>query len=284
MNSTILRICIDAGHGLSSYKSCLKSLDPNQTKEWWLNDRVADKLESALKDYDCEVIRTDDTTGKTDVSLSKRVLKANNFEADVFISIHHNGGINGGSGGGTTVFYCSSKAERKKQAQALYDAVVKQTKLVGNRSSKIVKKGFTVIKKTTMPAFLIENGFMDSKVDVPIILSEAHADKTVVGIINFLTTEFALQKTVVEEKEPVQQSYGLKTLKRGSTGNDVTIFESILKKLGYYGGEIDINFGPACVKACNDFQQQYPECGTNGKPDSSWGPACWKKVLSILKA
>lgn len=78
--------------------------------------------------------------------------------------------------------------------------------------------------------------------------------------------------------------YKLKTLKRGSTGNDVTIFESIMKKMGYYTGKIDTEFGNGCVAACNAFQEKYPECGTNGKPDSAWGPKCWKKALSLLDA
>ncbi len=78
--------------------------------------------------------------------------------------------------------------------------------------------------------------------------------------------------------------YKLKTLKKGSTGNDVTIFESIMKKMGYYTGEIDTDFGPKCLAACNAFQEDYPECGTNGKPDSSWGPKCWAKSLSLLRA
>ncbi len=78
--------------------------------------------------------------------------------------------------------------------------------------------------------------------------------------------------------------YKLKTLKKGSTGNDVTIFESIMKKMGYYKGKIDTEFGSGCVSACNEFQEKYPDCGTNGKPDSKWGPKCWKKALSLLGA
>lgn len=77
--------------------------------------------------------------------------------------------------------------------------------------------------------------------------------------------------------------YKMQTLKYGSTGNDVTIFETIMKKMGYYNGAIDTHFGNGCVAACNAFQKKYPECGTNGKPDSSFGPACWNKALSLLK-
>lgn len=82
------------------------------------------------------------------------------------------------------------------------------------------------------------------------------------------------------EKEEI---YKMNTLKRYSTGNDVTIFEGIMKKMGYYTGAIDTIFGSGCVAACNAFQTRYPECGTNGNPDGIFGPKCWAKALSLLK-
>lgn len=188
-------IVIDAGHGLKTAgKRTLKSIDKMETREWTLNDRIADMLEDLLSEYDCKVIRSDDTTGEKDVSLDNRVKTANDANADVFVSIHHNAGLNGRSGGGTQVYYYSSKSERKTQAQALYDAVVKRTGLVGNRSSKVIKKAFTVIADTKAPAFLLENGFMDSPDDTPIILTEEHAEKTAEGILDFLVAEFGLVK------------------------------------------------------------------------------------------
>ena len=43
------KIVIDAGHGKNTAdKRCLKSLDQNETREWVLNDRVADALETYL--------------------------------------------------------------------------------------------------------------------------------------------------------------------------------------------------------------------------------------------
>ena len=85
-------------------------------------------------------------------------------------------------------------------------------------------------------------------------------------------------------KKTKAEVYKLKTLKNGSTGNDVTIFESIMKKMGYYKGDIDTDFGSKCVDACNKFQTKYPECGTNGKPDGTWGVKSWKKAFSLLDA
>ena len=198
-----MKIVIDAGHGLyTSGKRCKKSIDPNETREWILNDRIADRLEVLLADYDCKVIRVDDTTGTKDISLANRVKTANNAKADIYISIHHNAGIGGGTGGGTVVFYCSSKTERRTQAERLYRAITNQTGLIGNRSARTVYKGFYVVKNTKMPAFLVENGFMDSRTDVPIILTQEHAEKTANGLLIFLVEELSLKKKKGAGKAP----------------------------------------------------------------------------------
>lgn len=239
------KLALDAGHGLSSYKGIPKALDKNQTKEWTLNDRIADKLEVALKDYDVSIIRTDDTTGKEDVSLAERCRRANEFGADFFISIHHNGGALLTNAGGTKVFYYSSKAERKEQAQSLYDCVVAETGLVGNRSTKVSKKSLYVLRNTDMGALLLENGFMDSKIDAPIILTEEHADKTVVGIVNFLIKEFGIVKKQKEELKEKYQSkkmvdIQLHQIKKGDVGNHVRVLNAILYSLGYKVGTSNV--------------------------------------------
>ena len=96
-------IALDAGHGMNTAgKRCLKAIDANQTREWWLNDRIADMVQEGLADYDCRVLRVDDTTGARDVSLAARVRAANTAGADIYISVHHNAGICGGSGGGVS--------------------------------------------------------------------------------------------------------------------------------------------------------------------------------------
>lgn len=201
-------IAIDAGHGMKTAgKRCLKSIDPNQTREWWLNDRIADRLETLLADYDCKVVRVDDTTGAKDISLSTRVKTANNANADMYISIHHNAGINGGNGGGTVAYYCSSKAERLRQAMNLYNSIVNKTLLFGNRAEYVIFKNFYVLKYTKMPAFLIENGFMDSRTDTPIILTNEHAEKTAQGILEFLVKELGLSwKKATTEPTTTQSS------------------------------------------------------------------------------
>ncbi len=192
-------IALDAGHGLHTAGKEITLKGYEKTKEWYLNDRISDRIEKLLADYDCKVVRVGDTTGKNDISLAQRVKTANNVGATVYVSVHHNAGINGGSGGGTVVYYYSGSPARKEQAQKLYDSIVAKTKLIGNRCQKVIKYGFYVIKYTNMDAFLIENGFMDSTTDVPIILSPEHAEKTAQGILDFLVKEYSLKKKVSEK-------------------------------------------------------------------------------------
>ena len=197
----MLRICLSAGHGPETAgKRCMKKLDPKETREYFLNSRIATNLEEMLKSYCCEVLRVDDVKGKTDVSNTNRAKKSNEWGADIYISIHHNAGILGKligyknkKAGGTVVYYSSSKPERLEQAKNLYENVVAKTGLVGDRASTVIKKGFTEIAKADAPSFLIENGFMDSPTDVPIILSENHAKQTALGILQFLQDSFKLK-------------------------------------------------------------------------------------------
>ena len=102
----MFKLAWSAGHGLyTSGKRCLKSSDPNETREWWLNDRIADRIETLLKEYDgIEVKRLDDTTGTKDVTLATRSSISNNWGTDFYLAIHHNAGINGGSGGGICAY------------------------------------------------------------------------------------------------------------------------------------------------------------------------------------
>lgn len=211
-------IALDAGHGYNtSGKRCMKKLDPDQTREWYLNDRIMDLVVVMLKDYDCKVLRVDDTTGRVDISLSARIKAANAAKCDMYISMHHNAGLSGRKGGGTVIYHYSNNVVRSAQAKKLYDQIVTRTGLVGNRAEKVIKKGFYVLKHTNMPAFLVENGFMDSSDDVPVILSQEHAEKTAQGVVAFIVEEFSLKKQIptnepTEEKIVYYPAYtGIKT-------------------------------------------------------------------------
>jgi N-acetylmuramoyl-L-alanine amidase len=194
----MFKIALGAGHGLRTPgKRCLKALDPNETREWWLNDRICDHVESYLKDYTgYDLLRLDDSDdGADDVALASRVNAANGWGADIYISVHHNAGVNGGSGGGIVAFsYTKSSQASVEWRDDLYNALIAKTGLKGNRHTPKATANFYVLKYTKMPAVLLELGFMDSKTDVPVILTDSFAKNCAKAIVEVLVKRGKLTK------------------------------------------------------------------------------------------
>lgn len=86
-------------------------------------------------------------------------------------------------------------------------------------------------------------------------------------------SDLVLVKRIVDyEKEKLTT---MCLLKKGAKNNDVTVFEILMAKLGYYTGSIDTVYGKGCVSACINFQKdlnliQDGECGNN----------TWKALLA----
>lgn len=191
------RIALGAGHTLTTPgKRCLKALDPKETKEWVLNDRICDKIQKMLEDYDgYELLRVDDTEGKKQISVAARNNAANNWKADVCIAVHHNAGINGGTGGGIVAYVCKGvDAVTKAWQKELYNALIAHTGLKGNRANPLGVAQFQMLTGTKAPAVLLELGFMDSKTDVPVILTDDYATKCAKAIVEVIVKRGGLTK------------------------------------------------------------------------------------------
>jgi len=186
------KIAIDAGHGkYTSGKRCMKKLDPNETREWILNDRVADALEAYLKSAGHQTLRVDDVSGNTDVSLAERCRRANAWGADYYISIHHNAGISGGTGGGTVVYILPGITGKTLETQkAIYNKAIARAGLKGNRSNGTPTANYAVLRGTKMPAALVEVGFMDSATDIKFILKPEWSKKIALGIAEGICTVY----------------------------------------------------------------------------------------------
>lgn len=193
----MFKIALDAGHGLGTAgKRCDKTLDPKETREWTLNSRICNKIEELLKPYEgYDLMRVDDVTGKKDIALETRTANANKFNADLYLSIHADAGIKRGTGGGITSFrHPNSGAKTKSWQTDLYNAVIKYTGLKGNRATPINTANFQVLRETIMDAVLFECGFMDSKTDVPIILTDAFATNVAKGCVEVIVKRGGLTK------------------------------------------------------------------------------------------
>lgn len=257
-----MKIAISAGHYKYTIgKRCAKQLDPNETREWVLNARIAEIMESLLQNYnDVEVVRLDDRTGEKPITIQQRAKTANNNKVDIYIAIHHNAGINLGAGGGTVVYHYPKEA-RKESATKLYNCVIAMTGLRGNRATPIkATDSLYEITAPNAPSFLIENGFMDSRVDVPIILTAEHAKKTALGIVNFLEAEYGIKKKTTAQKEEKVNPYLIPTrslkyvAKNKMTGNDVKWLQFQLSLDGY-NLEVDGIFGSLTDTAVRNFQK-----------------------------
>lgn len=231
----MFKIALSAGHYMKTAgKRCLKKLDKNETREWWLNDRICDKIEAKLKAYDgYQLLRVDDTTGATDVSVADRCKKANSWGADFYLSIHHNAGINGGTGGGVVAYtYTNVDVKTASWQKELYEAIVKHTGLKGNRSTPLAKANLAECRLTNMAAVLLECGFMDSATDVPVILTEEYADKVATACVEVIVAKGKLTKKVVEEKPATGTIYRVQVGAYSIKANAEKLVES-LKKDGY---------------------------------------------------
>lgn len=85
--------------------------------------------------------------------------------------------------------------------------------------------------------------------------------------------DLVLVKRIVDyEKEKVTT---MSLLKKGAKCNDVTVFEILMTKLGYYTGSIDSSYEKGCVTACTNFQKDH-----NLTQDGECGNNTWKALLA----
>lgn len=183
-----IKIGLDAGHGL---KTSGKQT-PDGIKEWTLNDKVRDKVVAILKDYDVEIIHTDNNEGNTDETLASRLSKYKAAGVKAYVSIHHNAYTSKWNDAtGVEVFTDNNPtAQDSRLAKCIYDRLVKYTGLKGRG---IKKCDFYVINQDTIPAVLVEGGFMDGRSDYNYITSDvgqtAYAKAVAEGLIEFLGLE-----------------------------------------------------------------------------------------------
>ena len=280
----MFKIAIDAGHGINTAgKRVDKALDPQQTREWTLNDRVARYIAEAAKQYEgVETLRVDDTTGKKDVSLSARCKASNNWGADMYISCHHNAGIKLGSGGGIVAYSNKEGTKGAEYRDEIYKACIASGGLRGNRADPTKAKGWYVVKNTKAPAVLMEYGFMDSKTDAPVILTDAYSKLVGYATMEGIAKVAGLKKKAVQEDKPKTNTevctVEVSVLKKGSKGNQVRAMQTLLIGYGHSCGSAgaDGSFGSGTEKALMAYQK-----ARGLSVDGSCGPKTWAKLLGV---
>ncbi|MCG8539445.1 MAG: N-acetylmuramoyl-L-alanine amidase [Clostridia bacterium] len=146
-------IILDPGHGgwdLGAVSMGIKKKD--------LNLKIAARLYFLLQNRGIKVkmTRTDDSY----IFLGDRVRMANNLKADIFISIHCNAASSTKANGIETLYYPGStkgKALAEEIQLKLVDKLKREDRGIKTRDD------FFILKYTSIPAVLIECGFLTNK-------------------------------------------------------------------------------------------------------------------------
>lgn len=207
------KIAFCAGHHLGNPKGIPAYMGLGNVREWTLNDQVARHFARAALEYEgVSALRTDDSTGKTLIDIPERCAAANEWGADLYLDIHHNGGIGGGEGGGVCAFSQPGEERGRQYRDAIYEAVIAAGGLKGNRASPLIERNFDTMKYAGMPAVLVEYGFMDSRTDAPIIITDAYSKLAALATMEGIAKVAGLKKREDAEEVPQEkQIYRIRT-------------------------------------------------------------------------
>lgn len=129
------------------------------------------------------------------IPLVRRVEIASQVKADIFVSIHFNSAKNRQAKGIEVYYYSLKPLPRNRASKQLANCIL--TRLIDQTeaSSRGVKAGnFHVIRETTMPAVLIEGGFITNIQERQKIRQRAYLDQIALGVAQGVDTYFKMNK------------------------------------------------------------------------------------------
>ncbi|WP_428908544.1 N-acetylmuramoyl-L-alanine amidase [Niallia sp. Krafla_26] len=182
----MVKIFIDPGHGGSDPGAVGNGL---QEKNLTLSiaTRVREIITSEYENVSIQMSRTGDQT----VSLISRTNAANRWGADFYLSIHIN------SGGGTgfeTYRYPGSGRSTSTYQQKIHESIMAEINL-RDRGAK--QANFHVLRETTMPSVLTENGFIDNRNDAALLRNLNFIESLARGHANGVASALNLRRKQV---------------------------------------------------------------------------------------
>ncbi len=144
-------IFVDAGHGGRDPGAVANGI---QEKDVVLP--ISLKLGQALQSMGYTVYYT--RTNDVEIDLEPRVAAAERINADVFVSVHANALAPGNSGiSGVETYHSRNSTVGKELASYVHSQIISGT---GASDRSVRGAGFYVIAKTSMPAILVETGYV----------------------------------------------------------------------------------------------------------------------------
>ena len=184
------KIILDAGHGLQTRG---KRVPDGSMREYEFNSAVARHARDLLLQYQDVQVKFTHTDAR-DVPLKDRCDVANQWGADVFVSIHANahGRNRFTSANGIETYSHDTGTNSHELAKAVQRCLTEAT---GLRDRGVKTADFKVLCGTTMPAILTENGFMTNRAEAELLKSEPFRKKVAKATVKGLVEHVGLVKS-----------------------------------------------------------------------------------------
>lgn len=173
--SSFQTVVIDAGHGGFDRGG----IPGQRVAEKGMNLDVAQRLANRLHSAGYRVVMT--RNSDVFVTLGDRVRIANSYPNAIFVCIHFNSATRAGANGIETYYYSNQSAQL---AANIHRQVVSGT-TTDNRG--IRRRGYFVLRRTTIPAVLVECGFLTNPYETRLALTNNYrqilADRIADGVM-----------------------------------------------------------------------------------------------------
>lgn len=175
VNKSNLTVVLDPGHGGS---------DPGGNGYGFLEKNVVLNVGNHMKAYYDKIPVNVKMTRTTDVfiGLTDRAKYASRYGGDIFVSLHTNA-YNTAANGQETFYYAKTAATNPHVAESRALAIYLQARMqsawdLSDRGVNPFGYGnFAVLRENTVPAALVEMGFIDNSKDIQYIKTEAERQK-----------------------------------------------------------------------------------------------------------
>lgn len=176
-------IVLDAGHGGRD-----QGTSAGEVLEKDINLAMVKRLAEILEEAGETVIFTREEDTK--IGLEERAEFANENEADLFISLHCNYCEDNTDVQGLECYYREDSEEGEVLADRIIQSVQEEER-IENRGTRTA--GFRVLRKTEMPAVLVEMGYLSNSSECDKMTEEAYqkllAEKIAEGILSLRSSE-----------------------------------------------------------------------------------------------
>lgn len=197
-DSSPITVVIDAGHG--GYDR--GGIPGQRVSEKDMTLDVARRLKSVLAASGYRVVMTRDSD--VFVPLGTRTAIANSNRNAIFVSIHFNSATRGGASGIETYFY---SRDSLALASAIHHYVVGGAP---SPSRGVRRRGYYVLRKTSVPAVLVECGFLTNSTEAGYAQNASYRQKLAEEIAagvrsrNAVGSSFSTTRVATDETIPLQ--------------------------------------------------------------------------------